>query len=129
MVSRTAPAATPAVSAKNALFKNANLSMAPAGAAPGGDSAAAKPTQQADTAPKAVKSATKLVRDSFTMPRDDYALIATLKQRSLDAGRATKKSELLRAGLHALAALKSTSLQRALTQLTPLKAGRPKKPA
>lgn len=68
----------------------------------------------------------KLVRDSFTMPRDDHALIAQLKHRSLISGRVARKSELLRAGLHALKALPAAALQTALESLTPLKVGRPK---
>jgi len=38
----------------------------------------------------------------------------------------TKKSELLRAGLHALSAMKSNDLKQGLDQLTPIKSGRPK---
>ena len=68
----------------------------------------------------------KLVRDSFTMPRGDHDLISLLKTRSLVLQRATKKSELLRAGLHALAALSDKQLLTALNGLQPLKAGRPK---
>lgn len=69
----------------------------------------------------------KLVRDSFTMPRADFELIAVLKERALGFRRPTKKSELLRAGLQALAALDDARLQAALEGLTPIKAGRPKK--
>lgn len=67
------------------------------------------------------------VRDGFTMPEADYALIATLKARTLSARRASKKSELLRAGLHALAALDTPALLAALARLEPVKIGRPKK--
>jgi hypothetical protein len=45
------------------------------------------------------------MRDSVTLPDANFALIATLKARALAAQRETKKSELLRAGLHVLAAL------------------------
>ena len=69
----------------------------------------------------------KLVRDSFTMPQSDFALIATLKDRALGFKRPTKKSELLRAGLQALAGLNDGALQGALNALAPLKPGRPKK--
>lgn len=69
----------------------------------------------------------KLVRDSFTMPASDFALIAVLKDRALGFKRPTKKSELLRAGLQALAGLNTASLQAALNALAPLKPGRPKK--
>lgn len=69
----------------------------------------------------------KLVRDSFTMPADDFALVDVLKGRALQVQRPAKKSELLRAGLHALAGLSPQALVRALDVLTPVKAGRPKK--
>ena len=41
----------------------------------------------------------KLVRDSFCMPKEEYAQIELLKQRLLALGKAVKKSELLRAGV------------------------------
>lgn len=68
----------------------------------------------------------KLVRDSFTMPRTDFELIHTLKERALGFKRPTKKSELLRAGLQALAALDDAALKARLERLIPLKPGRPK---
>ncbi|HUD43013.1 MAG TPA: hypothetical protein VMR06_13565 [Dokdonella sp.] len=68
----------------------------------------------------------KLVRDSFTMPRADFELIQTLKERALGFKRPTKKSELLRAGLQALAALDDAALNARLERLIPLKPGRPK---
>jgi hypothetical protein len=82
--------------------------------------ATAEPTQ----APKQ-----KLVRDSFTMPQADFDLVDVLKAKALAFQRPAKKSELLRAGLHALAALSDAQLRKSLEALTPLKAGRPKKAA
>jgi len=76
---------------------------------------------------EAVKGKAKLVRDSFTMPQQDFGLIAVLKERALGFKRPAKKSELLRAGLHALQQLADTQLRGALDSLAPLKAGRPKK--
>ncbi len=76
--------------------------------------------------PKVPKLRQKPVRDSFTMPASDFALIATLKARLLAAKRETKKSELLRAGLHVLAALDASALAAAVGQLDPIKVGRPK---
>jgi hypothetical protein len=81
-------------------------------------------------APKPAKLAKlrqKPVRDSFTMPETDFALIAMLKARALGARRETKKSELLRAGLHALTALDTPALLAALGKLNQVKVGRPKK--
>jgi hypothetical protein len=69
----------------------------------------------------------KLVRDSFTMPRSDFALIVQLKERALGFRHVAKKSELLRAGLHALAALEAPALQALLARLPALKSGRPRK--
>ena len=50
-----------------------------------------------------------------------------MKARALQPQRPAKKSELLRAGLHALAGLSPQALARALDALAPVKAGRPKK--
>ena len=72
------------------------------------------------------KQRVKLVRDSFTMPRDEFELIAKLKARAVDFKRPAKKSELLRAGLQVLAALPDKQLLDALEALRPLKARRPK---
>ena len=87
---------------------------------------AAKPAKPAKPA-KAPKQQDKPVRDSFTMPEADFALIAALKQRAMAAQRETKKSELLRAGLHALAAMDTPALLSALGKLATVKIGRPKK--
>jgi hypothetical protein len=80
--------------------------------------------ERAEKAPKA-----KLVRDSFTMPAAEFALIAQLKSLALGLQRPTKKSELLRAGLQALSTLSASELKKALDGLPTLKAGRPKKAA
>lgn len=69
----------------------------------------------------------KLVRDSFTMPQQDFDLIAGLKKRAMAFQRPAKKSELLRAGLQVLAALDDARLKAALEALAPIKTGRPKK--
>lgn len=76
---------------------------------------------------KPVKPRPVLVRDSFTMPEADFALLAKLKSTALGALRAAKKSELLRAGLQLLAALDAKSLVMALDRLETVKTGRPKK--
>lgn len=69
----------------------------------------------------------KVVRDSFTMPQDDYEKIGELKQQCLKSGMHVKKSELLRAGLHALSRLTATQLKLAVSGLEKIKTGRPKK--
>jgi hypothetical protein len=69
----------------------------------------------------------KVVRDSFTMPKSDYAKIAILKQKCIDAGVSVKKSELLRAGLLLLASAPSKRLLAAVSAVEAVKTGRPAK--
>ncbi|MFP4896897.1 hypothetical protein ACLFKU_40440 [Paraburkholderia sp. EG304] len=67
----------------------------------------------------------KVVRDSFTMPKSDYAKIATLKQKCQDNGVRVKKSELLRAALTMLEAAPEKRLVAAIKALETVKTGRP----
>lgn len=69
----------------------------------------------------------KLVRDSFTMPDDEYEQIASIKKRLLAQGIAAKKSELLRAGLALLHRQSAEALIAEMNQLKPIKMGRPAK--
>ncbi len=84
---------------------------------------AAQPVEAPAAAPKAPKE--KPVRDSFTMPPAEYAVIAAIKQRALQLGHPAKKSEVLRAGLKTLAAMSDKVLLAALQAVPPLKTGRP----
>jgi hypothetical protein len=90
--------------------------------APAKDTKAAKPPKEEK--PKKAK----MVRDSFTMPENDYSKIGELKKRCLQAGVHVKKSELLRAGLIGLSALPDAALVKAVEQLERIKTGRPPKP-
>lgn len=74
-----------------------------------------------------VEAKVKVVRDSFTMPQNDYAKIGELKQVCQKAGLQVKKSELLRAGLHALGKLSAAQLKQTIAQMEQIKTGRPKK--
>jgi len=67
----------------------------------------------------------KLVRDSFTIPKAEYAVLGELKERAAILGRPVKKTELLRAGIKILAALSNAALLTALTQVPIIKTGRP----
>lgn len=80
---------------------------------------------KADKPVKAKKA--KLVRDSFTMPEGEYALIAGLKKRCLAAGVPAKKSEILRAAVVSLAKLSDAAVVSALLRLEVIKTGRPAK--
>ena len=97
---------------------------------------AAKKTPVKVSAPKPVKPAKvakpvkvkkpKLVRDSFTIPKDEYVVIDSLKTRAGKLGQAVKKSELLRAGVKALAAMSDIQFKAALNNVPTIKTGRPK---
>ena len=99
------PAAKPAVKAAAA--------KAPA-AVPGPDEARDK-----------VRKA-KLVRDSFTMPEQEYAVLGQVKKACIKAGFEIKKSELLRIGVALISQLDMATLQNVLANLPQLKTGRPK---
>ena len=68
----------------------------------------------------------KLVRDSFTIPKTEYAAIDALKQRAAKLGQSPKKSEMLRAGIMLLASLSDAALLTALSHVPAIKTGRPK---
>jgi hypothetical protein len=100
---------------------------------------AATPANKAATQPK-VKAAPKvppvvearlkkpkLIRDSFTFPKDEYQAIAGLKQKALGLKHSAKKSEILRAGLKLLSGLNDKAFLVALTNVPALKTGRPAK--
>ena len=69
----------------------------------------------------------KLVRDSFTMPKPEYALLDAMKQRLLRRSKAVKKSELLRAGVATLAAMSDDALLATMDRVASIKTGRPRK--
>ncbi len=76
---------------------------------------------------KAKAEKVKMERDSFTMPKDEYALIAALKGRMIMLGYPVKKSELLRAGIKLLAAMSDNTLKMTMEKIPVIKTGRPKK--
>lgn len=65
-------------------------------------------------------------RDTFTFPRSDYQIIETLKEQCLRAGVAVSKSEIIRAGLHALKNLDETQLLEVVKGIEKIKTGKPK---
>ena len=90
-----------------------------------------KQTKQKVIKPKTSKAGKpkkpKLVRDSFTMPEQEYAVLGQVKKICHAGGMDIKKSELLRIGIAQLAAMGLKKLKTAQAALTPLRAGRPKK--
>jgi hypothetical protein len=136
------PAAKPAVAkpaaTKSPATKTAAKPAVKAAAKPVAKTAAPAAKKTASAPPKAASKAAvandktktpkvKMERDSFTMPKDEYAQIAALKKRLEGLGKPVKKSELLRAGLKLLSTLNDTALKAALGSVPTIKTGRPKK--
>ncbi len=127
----TVPAktATPAATAtptvvleKSVAVKAVKTTKAPV-AKPKAPAAKAKPVVTATKLAKVKKP--KLVRDSFTIPKPEYTVLDDLKQRAIGLAQPVKKSELLRAGIKALAAMSDSALLAALQAVPTIKTGRP----
>lgn len=120
-----AKAATP--KRRNAAAKAA----APAAKAPAKKAAKPAKPAKADKPAKAEKEdkarKPKLVRDSFTIPKTEYAVLEDLKLRAAKLGRPAKKSEVLRAGVMALAAMGDAAFLASVTGVPAIKTGRPAK--
>ncbi len=89
--------------------------------------AVAKPTAQPKAAKLVKEKKPKLVRDSFTIPKAEYSVLDELKQRAGKLASPAKKSELLRAGIKALAAMADGAFLAALKAVPAVKTGRPAK--
>lgn len=69
----------------------------------------------------------KVVRDSFTIPKNEFAQIAEMKKKAMGLGIDIKKSELIRSGLLLLTAMSDAAFKKALANVPTLKTGRPGK--
>lgn len=115
--------------------KKPPLSKAPAAGKPPkakAEATAARPlVKKAETAAKTDKAdkpkKLKLVRDSFTIPKAEYTVLEDLKLRAAKLGRPTKKSEVLRAGVQALAAMGDAAFLACVSSVPAVKTGRPAK--
>jgi hypothetical protein len=67
----------------------------------------------------------KVVRDGFSMPASDYALIGEMQAALLELRVSVTKSEVVRAGLHALKQLNGDELVALFGSLEKVKTGRP----
>jgi hypothetical protein len=124
------PAPTPAVKSAEVAAKTPPKTRATRATKPVIEpaSAPAAADQAKPVKPAKIRRA-KLVRDSFTMPEAEHAVIAGLKKRCLTLGVAAKKSEILRAALAVLSRLSDADLATAIQGLAVIKTGRPAKGA
>jgi hypothetical protein len=67
----------------------------------------------------------RVIRDSFTIPDDEYEMISRIKKRCMKAGIGANKSEVLRAGLAALNGMSDKELAKVFKDLARVKTGRP----
>lgn len=88
---------------------------------------AAKTTPLLAKPPKEKKI--KMVRDSISIPKAEYTVLDSMKLRCGRLGVAAKKTELIRAGIKALAALPDAAFLAAVRAVPNLKTGRPAKTA
>lgn len=118
----TTPAAPPVarVAAKSVAKKSASITKAPA-------RPVAKPVAKPKTKKTAKVKKPKLVRDSFTITKAEYTVLDELKQRAGTLASPAKKSELIRAGVKALAAMSDMAFLAALKAVPAIKTGRPAK--
>lgn len=69
----------------------------------------------------------KVVRDSFTLPKTELLQLNEMKKRAMALGVEVKKSELIRAGLQALASMADAGFKKAMANVPTIKTGRPAK--
>ena len=123
------PAAKPAAKAPAKATKPAIKAAAKAAAKSIAAPVAKRAPRKAPAAPAPAREANSarpvLVRDSFTMPEQEYAVLAEVKQACLRAGIDVKKSELLRIGVALLGQVDVATLKAVLAALPQLKTGRP----
>lgn len=74
--------------------------------------------------PLEIEKIEKVIRDSFTLPLQDYQLIEVIKKRALKASVSVTKSEIIRAGLLALQSMSEQELISVINSLTKIKSGR-----
>ena len=87
----------------------------------------AKPVGKlAETKPPKSKKI-KMVRDSLSIPKLEYDVLDTLKLRAAKMGNPVKKTELIRAGIKAVAALSDSAFLTLIQSVPSLKTGRPSK--
>lgn len=127
---RTAPAADAKAQAKvvssGAASQKAEKKTLKSAAKADAAKTSAKPP--AAEQPKEKLKKPKMVRDSFSMPENEYKVLGDVKRACLKAGIEIKKSEILRIGVELIRQTEVAKLKTMLSALTPLKVGRrPKK--
>ncbi len=127
MATAKKPAPAKAAAPKPAAGRATTSRATPKAAAKAPAKPAAKPAPVAKPAKADKPKKPKLVRDSFTIPKVEYTVLDDLKQRAARLGAPAKKSEVLRAGIKALAQMSDAAFQSAMAAVPAIKTGRPGK--
>jgi len=69
----------------------------------------------------------KLIRDSFTIPEDEYQVLVAAKKRIVKSGLEVRKTEIVRIGLALVGKASLAELKKHLGALKKLQSGRPKR--
>jgi hypothetical protein len=69
---------------------------------------------------------TKTIRDTFTLPEDDYTVINQCKKRFLKQEVSVTKSEIIRIGLKVLEQMSDEEMMNSYSLIRKIKIGRPK---
>jgi len=116
--------ATPPVSPVKAKTSPAKAPQAKAPQANATQAKASDKKKTAAPAKVAKEKKVKVVRDSFTLPKTELLQITEMKKRAMALGVEVKKSELIRAGLQALAGMADTAFKKAISNVPTIKTGR-----
>ena len=79
------------------------------------------------TKPKERDKKSRLIRDSFTIPEDEYQVLVATKKRIIKSGLEVRKTEIVRIGLALVGKVGLAELKKHLGALKKLQSGGPKR--
>lgn len=126
-VPNVAPKITPKVAAKAVAKPATKAATKPIVKAPAEKEAAPKNVSKTTSEKPLKVKKIKMVQDRFTMPKPEFAVVDVLKLRAAQLSGPIKKSELIRAGIKALAAMTDADFLLAIRAVPNLKTDRPEK--
>ena len=85
-----------------------------------------QPASRNEATPYAEPPAPTVIRDTFSLPPTDYALLEQLRARAIGLGQVINKSEFVRAGLRALIDMPESEFHQAIVKIEKINLRRPK---
>ena len=126
VVTTSSPVARKA-STKRVAKPATNAETKPAAKVPAKQNLAPKVASQPITEKQLKAKKIKMVRYSFTMPKPEFSVLDVLKLRAAQLSAPIQKTELISAGIKALAAMTDADFLLAIRAVPNLKTGRPAK--